>query len=156
LLCRVALGGCPPRAPTDPYVHTLGHTVPRDMGSLRDVGVDDSERRERVSFEQPVESIPSHLATVVAAVKPLPPGARHCVEEACQCRGIASDPVVRLTQLPHFSRKMAFSGMFLLLGGATGEKRGGLAMCRRKLGKSRIRLCGCVKIGGRCSEDFCR
>ena len=26
---RVALGGCPPRAPTDPYVDALDHTVPR-------------------------------------------------------------------------------------------------------------------------------
>ena len=26
---RVALGGCPPRAPTDPYVDTFDHTVPR-------------------------------------------------------------------------------------------------------------------------------
>ena len=34
--CRVALGGCPPRAPTDPYVLALEHTVPRIMGSLRD------------------------------------------------------------------------------------------------------------------------
>ena len=34
--CRVALGGCPPRAPTDPYVLALEHTVPRIMGSLRE------------------------------------------------------------------------------------------------------------------------
>ncbi len=32
---RVALGGYPPRAPTDPYVGTLGHTVPRVTPSLR-------------------------------------------------------------------------------------------------------------------------
>jgi hypothetical protein len=32
----VAPGGCPPGAPTDPYVHTLEHTVPQAMGSLRD------------------------------------------------------------------------------------------------------------------------
>jgi hypothetical protein len=31
---RVALGGCPPRAPTDPYVVTLDHTVPRVTRSL--------------------------------------------------------------------------------------------------------------------------
>jgi len=37
LLCRVALGGCPPRAPTDPYVDALDHTVPQGMGSLLDV-----------------------------------------------------------------------------------------------------------------------
>jgi hypothetical protein len=34
---RVALGGCPPRAPTDPYMHTLEHTAPRVMVSLLDV-----------------------------------------------------------------------------------------------------------------------
>ena len=34
---RVALGGFPPRAPTDPYVDTLDHTVPQVMGSLLDV-----------------------------------------------------------------------------------------------------------------------
>ena len=32
---RVALGGYPPRAPTDPYVGTLGHTVPQVTPSLR-------------------------------------------------------------------------------------------------------------------------
>src|ERR1700722_7009776 len=32
---RVALGRCRPRAPTDPYVPALGHTVPQIMGSLR-------------------------------------------------------------------------------------------------------------------------
>ena len=32
---RVALGGCPPRAPTDPYVGTLDHTVPQATPSLR-------------------------------------------------------------------------------------------------------------------------
>ncbi len=30
-------GDCSPGAPTDPYVHTLEHTVPQDMGSLLDV-----------------------------------------------------------------------------------------------------------------------
>ena len=34
--CRVALGGCPPRAPTDPYGLALEHTVPRIMGLLRE------------------------------------------------------------------------------------------------------------------------
>jgi len=33
---RVALGGCPPRAPTDPYVHALTHTVPQIRASLHD------------------------------------------------------------------------------------------------------------------------
>jgi len=33
---RVALGDCSPRAPTDPYVRALPHTVPRIMGSLHD------------------------------------------------------------------------------------------------------------------------
>jgi hypothetical protein len=32
---RVALGDCSPRAPTDPYVRTLAHTVPLIMASLR-------------------------------------------------------------------------------------------------------------------------
>ncbi len=32
---RVALGDCPPRAPTDPYVPALEHTVPQIMDSLR-------------------------------------------------------------------------------------------------------------------------
>jgi hypothetical protein len=32
---RVALGRCRPRAPTDPYVLALGHTVPQIMDSLR-------------------------------------------------------------------------------------------------------------------------
>ena len=32
---RVALGGYPPRAPTDPYVDTLDHTVPQATPSLR-------------------------------------------------------------------------------------------------------------------------
>ena len=32
---RVALGGFPPRAPTDPYVDTLDHTVPQVTPSLR-------------------------------------------------------------------------------------------------------------------------
>ena len=31
----MALGGYPPRAPTDPYVGTLGHTVPQVTPSLR-------------------------------------------------------------------------------------------------------------------------
>jgi hypothetical protein len=46
---RVALGGRPPRAPTDPYVDTLDHTVPRVMDSLLDVRVDDSRRRETIA-----------------------------------------------------------------------------------------------------------
>ena len=32
---RVALGDYSPRAPTDPYVRTLPHTVPQIMASLR-------------------------------------------------------------------------------------------------------------------------
>ena len=32
---RVTQGGCPPRVPTDPYVHTLVHTVPQSIASLR-------------------------------------------------------------------------------------------------------------------------
>jgi hypothetical protein len=32
---QVALGDCSPRAPTDPDVPTLGHTVPQIMASLR-------------------------------------------------------------------------------------------------------------------------
>ena len=32
---RVALGDCSPRAPTDPCVHTLAHTVPLMMDSPR-------------------------------------------------------------------------------------------------------------------------
>jgi len=32
---RVAQGGYPPWAPTDPYGHALVHTVPQTMGSLR-------------------------------------------------------------------------------------------------------------------------
>jgi hypothetical protein len=48
---RVALGGRPPRAPTDPYVDTLDHTVPRGMVSLLDVGVDDLRRRKRVTLQ---------------------------------------------------------------------------------------------------------
>ena len=32
---RVALGRYRPRAPTDPYVRTLAHTVPLIMDSLR-------------------------------------------------------------------------------------------------------------------------
>ena len=32
---RVALGDCSPRAPTDPYVRTLAHTVPQIMALLR-------------------------------------------------------------------------------------------------------------------------
>jgi len=34
-LDRVALGRCQPRAPTDPYVLALEHTVLQIMGSLR-------------------------------------------------------------------------------------------------------------------------
>ena len=34
LSVRVARGGYPPRAPTDPYVHALVHTVPQIMVSL--------------------------------------------------------------------------------------------------------------------------
>jgi len=34
LFGRVALGGYPPRAPTDPYVDTLDHTVPQVTPSL--------------------------------------------------------------------------------------------------------------------------
>ena len=33
--CRVALGGCPPRAPTDPDVPALEHPVPQVTPSLR-------------------------------------------------------------------------------------------------------------------------
>ena len=33
---QVALGDCSPRAPTDPYVPTLEHTVPQIMVSLRE------------------------------------------------------------------------------------------------------------------------
>ena len=34
---RVARGNCSPRAPTDPYVPTLGHTAPRVKHLPRDV-----------------------------------------------------------------------------------------------------------------------
>ena len=56
---RVALGGCPPRAPTDPYVDALD-TI-RFLGSwfrCLDVRVDDPRRRKRITRQQPVESVP--------------------------------------------------------------------------------------------------
>lgn len=49
---RVAPGGYPPGAPTDPYLHTLEHTAPQVMNSLLDVRVDDSRRRETISLQQ--------------------------------------------------------------------------------------------------------
>ena len=67
----VALGGCPPRAPTDPYVDALDHTVPQDMDSLLDVRVDDPRSWEPIALQQPVEPIPGHLALAVAAVSRL-------------------------------------------------------------------------------------
>ncbi|MEI8375824.1 MAG: hypothetical protein WCJ35_23625 [Planctomycetota bacterium] len=48
---QVALGGCPLRAPTDPYMHTLEHTARQVMVSLLDVGVDDPRRRKAVVLQ---------------------------------------------------------------------------------------------------------
>ncbi len=36
---RVALGDCSPRAPTDPYVRALAHTVPQITALLREEAV---------------------------------------------------------------------------------------------------------------------
>lgn len=48
-LDRVAQGGYPPWAPTDPYGHALVHTVPQTMGSLRET-LDDTRVGERETF----------------------------------------------------------------------------------------------------------
>ena len=92
----MALGGCPPRAPTDPYVHTLEHTVPQVMDSLLDVTVDDPRRRERIALQEPVESVPVHLAPTIAAIKPLPPGALNRTVGTPPTFAVAGDPVVRV------------------------------------------------------------
>ena len=52
----MALGGCPPRAPTDPYVDTLDHTVPQVTPSLRR-GI--MPRRTRHSLSDGVTVTPS-------------------------------------------------------------------------------------------------
>ena len=52
---RVALGGYPPRAPTDPYVDTLDHTVPQVTPSLRQLH---SSRRTRRSLSVGVTVTP--------------------------------------------------------------------------------------------------
>jgi len=46
---RVAQGGYPPWAPTDPYGHALVHTVPQITGSLRET-LDDTRVGERETF----------------------------------------------------------------------------------------------------------
>jgi hypothetical protein len=46
----VALGRCRPRAPTDPYVLALEHTVPQIMGSLRVVTHPKSEKRSQMAM----------------------------------------------------------------------------------------------------------
>ena len=45
---QVALGDCSPRAPTDPYVPTLEHTVPQIMVSLHDEAWNASREPEQV------------------------------------------------------------------------------------------------------------
>ena len=89
-------GGCPPRAPTDPYLHTLEHTAPQVMDSLLDVGVDDLGPRKRITPQQPFEPIPDHHATAIAAIKPLSPCAGNCPKEPVQRLCVARDSIVRV------------------------------------------------------------
>ena len=49
---RVALGRCRPRAPTDPYVPTLEHTVPLIMVSLRAGDSNGRYAREQAGIDQ--------------------------------------------------------------------------------------------------------
>ena len=93
---RVALGGYPPRAPTDPYLHALEHTAPQVMGSLLDVAVDDLRPGKRITLQQPGESRPQHHATTITAIQPLSPCARNRPKKPVQCSRIARDSIVRI------------------------------------------------------------
>ena len=92
----MAPGSCQPGALTDPYVDALDHTVPQVMGSLFDVGVDDSWLRKRIALEQPVEFGPRQFPLAITAVKPLAPSSGNCQEKSAQCSRIVRDSVIRI------------------------------------------------------------
>ena len=77
---RVAQGGYPPQAPTAPYGHTLVHTVPQIMDSLREL-VDDARCRQRITFYQSVEQRPREFALTIPAIEPLEPSTLHLMME---------------------------------------------------------------------------
>ena len=97
-LDRVALGRCRPRAPTDPYVLALEHTVPRITGSLRACKLNVRHRHSEPAgiAGGGVETRPVQRAMAVAAVKPLPPATLDFLKEPGQRRAVTRDTVVRV------------------------------------------------------------
>ena len=79
---RVALGGFPPRALTDPYVLALEHTVPQSWVCCMPVNrMDGSYTRQRVSLERALKADPVESAVTVAAIQPLPPPTLNLAQE---------------------------------------------------------------------------
>ena len=79
---RVAPGGCPPGAPTDPYVRALAHTVPRVMDLLCRVhGMNHPGRGKGVQFKQTVKPFPGQRPPAVSARQPFSPDVEDGVPE---------------------------------------------------------------------------
>ena len=93
---RVARGGFPPRAPTDPYVQDyrirLLGSCTRCLGAVH--RVNDSGRRKRVSRKQPRKSLPAHTAARRPPTQPLSPDATDLVSIALQGATVPRDAVV--------------------------------------------------------------
>ena len=59
--CRVALGGCPPRAPTDPYVRIERiRLVSAWIRYWTIHGVHHNRRRQRIPLHERHEAVPRH------------------------------------------------------------------------------------------------
>jgi hypothetical protein len=92
---RVALGGHPPRAPTDPDVRvdasgSSGHRVRCVMPPP----VVRHGTRERVTLQKTVEAVQRQAGFVGAPIEPLPPKPRHLASKAIQRPHVADNPVV--------------------------------------------------------------
>ena len=72
---RVAPGRYRPRAPTDPYVRTLAHTVPQIMVFAARLKIEREVRTGASGYtpEETPKRLPGHRAFAVAAIKPVPP-----------------------------------------------------------------------------------
>ena len=93
---RVVLGGCPPRAPTDPYVHDSRIRFLKSRVRYATVHRVDHDRPwERITLQQPRESWPRVATPSMSAGQPLAPGPRHLAVEHGQRETVARDSVIR-------------------------------------------------------------
>src|SRR5215813_3703183 len=97
---RVARGGCPPRAPTDPYVRDYRIRL-LELGTRCET-IDRLHHTggwKRIPLKHRAKPIPSHPCAVRAPVQPFPPNAPDLIPVSLQGAKVSGEAVVGIVAL---------------------------------------------------------